>query len=132
MYSYFIGKYLVRLHYAGCWRRILIDDTVPVDKDGRSLLPYTSNNFELWPMLLAKALLKVASLTWNGIREIVEFHPIACLTGRADFIISFSIIKEYYFQDILYFSRIYYSSRIISIIYSSICVVFKEQFSKRN
>ncbi|RLU20236.1 hypothetical protein DMN91_006843 [Ooceraea biroi] len=65
----------------GCWRRILVDDTIPVDKDSRPLLPCTSNNFELWPMLLAKALLKIASQTWTERREIVDFHPIACLTG---------------------------------------------------
>ncbi|CAL1678749.1 unnamed protein product [Lasius platythorax] len=75
------GKYVVRLHHMGCWRRVLVDDTVPVNKGGRPLLPCTSNNFELWPMLLAKALLKVASLTWTEHREIVDFHPIACLTG---------------------------------------------------
>ncbi|XP_070158784.1 androglobin [Polyergus mexicanus] len=75
------GKYIVRLHHMGCWRRILVDDNIPVDKNGRPLLPCTSNNFELWPMLLAKALLKVASLTWTERREIIDFHPIACLTG---------------------------------------------------
>ena len=69
----------------GCWRRILVDDTVPVDKDGGLLLPCTFNNFELWPMLLAKALLKVASLTWTERREIVDFHPVACLTGAYSF-----------------------------------------------
>jgi len=76
------GKYIVRLHYMGYWRRIVVDDTIPVDKDGRPLLPRTSNNFELWPMLLAKALFKVASQTWTKQREIVDFHPITCLTGR--------------------------------------------------
>lgn len=74
----------MRLHYMGYWRRILIDDTVPVDKGGRPLLPRTSNNAELWPILLAKALLKIASLSWTGHREIVDFHPIACLTGECD------------------------------------------------
>ncbi|KYN44433.1 Calpain-7-like protein [Trachymyrmex septentrionalis] len=65
----------------GCWRRILVDDIIPVDKNGKPLLPCTSNNFELWPMLLAKALLKLVSLTWTRHREIVDFHPITCFTG---------------------------------------------------
>ncbi|XP_011702486.1 PREDICTED: androglobin-like isoform X2 [Wasmannia auropunctata] len=82
------GKYIVRLHYMGCWRRILVDDVIPVDKNGRPLLPCTSNNFELWPMLLAKALLKIASLTWTERREIIDFHPIACLTGWTCLIIN--------------------------------------------
>ncbi|KAG5317869.1 ADGB protein, partial [Pseudoatta argentina] len=75
------GKYIVRLYCMGCWRRILVDDIIPVDKDGKPLLPRTSNNFELWPMLLAKALLKLVSLTWTRRREIVDFHPITCFTG---------------------------------------------------
>ncbi|XP_025156991.1 androglobin-like [Harpegnathos saltator] len=65
----------------GCWRRIAVDDIIPIDQNGTSLLPRTSNNTELWPMLLAKALLKIASLTWTERREIVDFHPISCLTG---------------------------------------------------
>ncbi|XP_071557569.1 androglobin [Temnothorax nylanderi] len=75
------GKYIVRLHCMGCWRRILVDDMIPVDKNGRPLLPCMSNNYELWPMLLAKALLKIASLSWTRHHEIVDFHPVACLTG---------------------------------------------------
>lgn len=65
----------------GSWRSIVVDDTIPVDKNGTPLLPRTSNNIELWPMLLAKALLKVASLTWTERREIIDFHLISCLTG---------------------------------------------------
>ncbi|EFN77738.1 Uncharacterized protein C6orf103, partial [Harpegnathos saltator] len=75
------GKYIVRLYHMGCWRRIAVDDIIPIDQNGTSLLPRTSNNTELWPMLLAKALLKIASLTWTERREIVDFHPISCLTG---------------------------------------------------
>lgn len=81
----------------GCWRRILVDDIIPVDKSGRPLLPCTSNNFELWPMLLAKALLKIASLTWTEHREIIDFHPIACLTGQlfiCHFILSATPLKK--------------------------------------
>lgn len=36
---------------------------------------------ELWPMLLCKALLKLAGLTWTLQREIVDFDIINCLTG---------------------------------------------------
>ncbi|KAK2580944.1 hypothetical protein KPH14_006010 [Odynerus spinipes] len=75
------GKYVVRLYFLGCWRRVVVDDLMPVDKDGNPLLPCTVNNSELWPMLLAKALLKIASLSWTQRREIVDFNPIVCLTG---------------------------------------------------
>ncbi|XP_023289784.1 androglobin [Orussus abietinus] len=75
------GKYIVRLFFMGCWRRFLVDDRIPVDEEGKPLLPCTANNFELWPMLLAKALLKIASLSWTPIREITDFSVITCLTG---------------------------------------------------
>ncbi|KAI4503699.1 hypothetical protein M0802_001102 [Mischocyttarus mexicanus] len=75
------GKYIVRLHFLGCWRRIVVDDFIPIDKDGNPLLPTADNHFELWPILLAKGLLKIASLTWSQRKEIVDFSLISCLTG---------------------------------------------------
>ncbi|KAK9306199.1 hypothetical protein QLX08_003085 [Tetragonisca angustula] len=75
------GKYVVRLYFLGAWRRILVDDMIPVNEEKTPLLPRTGNDFELWPMLLAKALLKLCSLTWTDYYEIVDFHPVACLTG---------------------------------------------------
>lgn len=79
------GKYVVRLYWLGCWRKIVVDDRYPVDATGYVLLPttYTGNDKELdlWPALLAKALLKIASLTWTENEEIVDFDIITCLTG---------------------------------------------------
>lgn len=66
----------------GSWRRVLVDDMVPVDSDDKILLPMTTNQSEMWPFLLAKGLMKIASLTWNVRQEIVDFHPIAYLTGN--------------------------------------------------
>ena len=40
----------------------MIDDLLPFDEEGNLLLPATSLSHELWPMLLTKALLKVAAL----------------------------------------------------------------------
>lgn len=39
-----------------------IDDWMPFNSEGLLLLPSSSKPHELWPMLLSKALLKVASL----------------------------------------------------------------------
>jgi len=52
----------------GYWRKVTIDDLMPFDHEGNLLLPATSMPHELWPMLLTKALLKVAAL------ELVTFH----------------------------------------------------------
>ena len=60
------GKYAVRLFWLNSWRRITVDDLLPVDVDGRLLLPATSNKCELWPALLSKAILKVASLDYSS------------------------------------------------------------------
>jgi hypothetical protein len=44
------------------WRKITIDDSIPFDSKNQCLLPQTSLSYELWPMLLTKALLKIISL----------------------------------------------------------------------
>ncbi|XP_035827266.1 androglobin [Aplysia californica] len=78
------GKYVVRLYWMGCWRKITIDDTVPFDDQGRMLLPSTTLTHELWPMLLTKALIKVASLDYSGGNPSQEFGDMTvlqCLTG---------------------------------------------------
>jgi hypothetical protein len=56
------GKYVVRLYFMGTWRKIVIDDLMPVDEKGVLLLPVTTISGEIWPLLLTKALLKIISL----------------------------------------------------------------------
>lgn len=116
----FLGKYIIRLFWLGCWRKIVIDDMLPVDQMNHILLPNlnkpeeapTTNiptpaskstvatgstkgkpnkksaqnarpekAIEMWPLLLSKALLKVASLTWSEYNELVDFDIIHSLTG---------------------------------------------------
>jgi hypothetical protein len=55
------GKYVVKLHWLGTWRKITIDDKIPVDSQGRALMLTSSLSNEIWPFLLCKALLKVAN-----------------------------------------------------------------------
>eukprot|EP01063_Lacrimia_lanifica_P024050 TRINITY_DN3201_c0_g1_i2.p1 TRINITY_DN3201_c0_g1~~TRINITY_DN3201_c0_g1_i2.p1 ORF type:complete len:1408 (+),score=584.63 TRINITY_DN3201_c0_g1_i2:60-4283(+) len=52
------GKYAVRLFVKGAWRKVTIDDRLPTDIFGQSLLTVTESK-EIWPALIAKALLKV-------------------------------------------------------------------------
>ncbi|KAF3004993.1 cysteine protease [Curvularia kusanoi] len=54
------GKYIVRLNFNGCWRKVVIDDRLPVSSTHR-LLHVTDrrNPALLWPALLEKAYLKV-------------------------------------------------------------------------
>nr|CAI5867387.1 unnamed protein product [Callosobruchus analis] len=120
-----VGKYVVRLYWLGTWRRVIVDDFVPM-LEKKVMLPSlplpkpaveertTSIHFEIlpdlpqpktpkspkstksskasketknwptvqiWPFLLFKALLKIASLTWTRKQEVVDFDIIECLTG---------------------------------------------------
>ncbi|KAM8832398.1 androglobin isoform 2-T2 [Spinachia spinachia] len=77
------GKYVVRLYWMGCWRKIMVDDSMPFDEENHLLLPASTCQSELWPMLLAKALIKVANT--NAVSEVYgemgDFTFIHILTG---------------------------------------------------
>lgn len=53
------GKYMVRLHINGVPRKVVVDDTLPVDRHSRPLCSYSSDRRELWISLLEKAYMKV-------------------------------------------------------------------------
>ncbi|XP_035685724.1 androglobin-like [Branchiostoma floridae] len=78
------GKYVIKLYWMGCWRKLIVDDTLPFDAEGNLLLPSTTILGELWPMLLTKAIIKIVSLDYNGGLQSCEFGEasiIHCLTG---------------------------------------------------
>ncbi|XP_057345102.1 androglobin isoform X2 [Manis pentadactyla] len=84
------GKYVVKLYWMGCWRKITIDDFLPFDEDNNLLLPATTYKFELWPVLLSKALIKLANLDIHPAErsELGEFTVIHALTGWLPEVIS--------------------------------------------
>ena len=54
------SKYLIRLYFNGCWRKIVVDDRLPASRTSRSLHLIDRNNPGLlWPALIEKAYLKV-------------------------------------------------------------------------
>ncbi|NXA37706.1 ADGB protein, partial [Eudromia elegans] len=77
------GKYIVKLYWMGCWRKITVDDTMPFSEDDNLLLPATTCETELWPMLLSKAIIKLANtfVRESGKRELEEFTVLHALTG---------------------------------------------------
>ncbi|XP_048524202.1 androglobin-like isoform X2 [Dendroctonus ponderosae] len=110
-----VGKYVVRLFWMGTWRKIYVDDFLPMDQFNNVLLPTfqspkvllqekTQNinvenkptktkpskrsspvrkeTLQLWPMILCKALLKIASLS-SCFSTIAtnDFDIVNCLTG---------------------------------------------------
>ena len=52
------GKYHVRCFVLDKWRRVTVDDRIPVDLFGRPL-PVGIIPLQLWPLLLSKAVLKL-------------------------------------------------------------------------
>ncbi|XP_063246408.1 androglobin isoform X2 [Prinia subflava] len=77
------GKYVLKLYWMGCWRKIIVDDTMPFSEEENLLLPATTCKNELWPMLLSKAIIKLAntSIYETGKREMEEFTVLQTLTG---------------------------------------------------
>ncbi|TPX12124.1 uncharacterized protein E0L32_007239 [Thyridium curvatum] len=54
------GKYIFRMHFNGCFRRVIIDDRLPSSKTSRTLFVVDRRNPRLiWPALLEKAYLKI-------------------------------------------------------------------------
>ncbi|XP_063675398.1 androglobin-like isoform X7 [Bolinopsis microptera] len=78
------GKYAVKLFWMGIWRKIIVDDQIPFDAEGKCLLPQCDNESELWLPILSKAIIKVASLDFQSgypDREFSEVSVIQMLTG---------------------------------------------------
>ncbi|KAJ3025852.1 UNVERIFIED_CONTAM: hypothetical protein HDU68_006578 [Siphonaria sp. JEL0065] len=59
------GRYAVKLFWLGCWRKVIVDDRIPVDDQNRPLLVCSPTPQEIWPLLLTKALLKIASASYK-------------------------------------------------------------------
>ncbi|KAI8821854.1 uncharacterized protein EV422DRAFT_619596 [Fimicolochytrium jonesii] len=70
------GKYAVKLFWLGAWRKVTVDDRIPVDSEGRVLLISTPVAHEIWPMLLTKAILKVVSTSYKDGESTCEFGEV--------------------------------------------------------
>ncbi|KAK9497399.1 hypothetical protein O3M35_004726 [Rhynocoris fuscipes] len=75
------GMYFVRVYYMGAWRKITVDDYIPLNKKGEWLLPRSKDPTNLWMPLLTKALLKVAAISSTDSRPFNDFNVITALTG---------------------------------------------------
>lgn len=54
------GKYIFKMHFNGCFRKVIIDDRLPKSQTARTLHVVDRNNPGLlWPALMEKAYLKV-------------------------------------------------------------------------
>ena len=75
------GLYVVKLFFQGTWRVVKVDDQVPLDADGKPLLPvFMGPNREIWLFLLLKAALKCCS-SHIGVLYNDEQAVLGLLTG---------------------------------------------------
>lgn len=70
------GKYVVKLWFAGVFRRVVVDDYVPVDEAGDPVVLSSAEPRELWPTVLAKAIYKLWALVGAG--QLADFVGFAC------------------------------------------------------
>lgn len=80
------GKYVVKLYVKGKWRKIIVDDKFPFNREGKIQIAHSLYSDELWPSILAKAIYKVfhhfmdiSQVTLDPTQELV--YAIEALTG---------------------------------------------------
>ena len=60
------GLYWVKLYHMGKYRKVVIDDKFPVNKETfEAFFPQCDSSLELWPMILTKALIKLYSYKYR-------------------------------------------------------------------
>ena len=60
------GLYWVKLFHMGKYRKIVIDDKFPINKENfECFLPQCNSPNELWPMILTKAIIKLYSYKYK-------------------------------------------------------------------
>jgi calpain-7 len=72
------GMYFVRLFVNGVWRKVVIDDMLPVDEGGNLLCSFSDDRDEFWVSIIEKAYIKVmGGYDFPGSNSGVDLHTMS-------------------------------------------------------
>ncbi|KAJ3353240.1 calpain 7 [Entophlyctis luteolus] len=54
-----VGKYIVKLFFNGIYRKVVVDDYLPVSRRNKLMCTYSNNENEVWPSIIEKAYMKL-------------------------------------------------------------------------
>ncbi|KAI8907858.1 hypothetical protein EDD86DRAFT_208312 [Gorgonomyces haynaldii] len=80
------GKFIVKLYWLGSWRKVVVDDRVPLDSQGHCLLATAPTATEIWPIILCKALLKLAAASFKEYDELCEYGDFDFLAAMRGYV----------------------------------------------
>lgn len=71
------GKYIVRLYLGGKWRKVAVNDSIPLDGNGLPVICCSSASLELWPMILSKAVYAAyTACQYNNLTDSLGLFPV--------------------------------------------------------
>ena len=73
------GKYAVKIYVCGVWRKVIVDDRIPVDINQRATIVSSQERREMWPMILLKAAYKSVYLMGSPVLQSENDSPVVVM-----------------------------------------------------